>query len=85
MSKALAHREENCIALFKNESNENISNKSNDDREIKRRIIKDQIKLETLKLQNQKEPFTVNDIRSKLDESIYESQSNIFIINCFKE
>ena len=64
-----------------NESNESTSNNY---RETKKRIIKDQIKLETIKLQNQKEPFTENAIRSKLNESIYESQSNTFIINVLK-
>ena len=50
-----------------NESNENTSN---DYRETKRRIIKDQIKLETIILQNQKGQFITKDIKSKLDESI---------------
>ena len=45
-----------------NESNESISNKPNDSQETRRRIVKDQIKLETIKLQNQRHPFTAKDI-----------------------
>ena len=50
MSKALACHQEHDITLFMNESNENISSKSIDSQETKRRTIKKQIKLETIKL-----------------------------------
>ena len=80
LNQLLAFLPELCITLFMNENSCKISDKIGDEQEEKKRIVKEQIKLEATKLQCHKIPFTAKDIRWKFDEEKYYHHSNSLII-----